>query len=51
MPTTAVPARAIGSITRPVPHPSSSTGPSAAAATRFQNGTSLRAMVRAFSQS
>ena len=36
---------------RPVPHPSSRTRPSCAAASRSQNGTSRRATVCAFSQS
>jgi hypothetical protein len=38
-------------ITRPVPHPSSITGPDDAAATRCQNGMSRVPIVRAFSQS
>ena len=42
-PTRRAPARTTGSETRPVPHPSSSTGPSLASASRCQNATSRRA--------
>ena len=52
MPTTsAAPVLARGTVTRPVPHPSSSTRPPRAVTTRCQNATSLRPNVRAFSQS
>jgi len=51
MPTTSTPARASGTVTRPVPQPSSSTTPSAWRAILCQNGTSRRPSVCAFSQS
>ncbi len=51
IPMTSTPARATGTVIRPVPHPSSSTRPFCAAASRCQNATSRRATVRAFSQS
>ena len=44
-------ARASGIEMRPVPHPSSRTGPPACAASVRQKGTSRRPNVRAFSQS
>ncbi len=50
-PTTRAPALATGMATRPVPHPSSRTGPAAFAARRCQNRTSRRPIVWAFSQS
>mgnify|MGYP003694715929 CR=1 FL=1 len=51
IPMMSMPARASGTVTRPVPDPSSSTGPPVFAATRRQNPTSRRPSVRAFSQS
>jgi hypothetical protein len=51
MPTSVTPARPSGNAMRPVPHPSSSTGPPTWIARLRQNGTSRLPSVRAFSQS